>query len=118
MGRRVDFYEKPELSLGSYEFAATMDYCKVSHRLRPHPQHTCLKEACSLSQNDNSHNVETTRCLGTFTLSDRKDVNTDIRDRKFGAYPLSLGFDLPTVRVLHSLIYKIGFATINRTMEI
>lgn len=29
MGRRVDFYERPELSLGSYEFAATMDYCKV-----------------------------------------------------------------------------------------
>ncbi|KAM4612154.1 protein transport protein Sec24D isoform 2-T3 [Polymixia lowei] len=28
MGRRVDFYEKPELSLGSYEFSATMDYCK------------------------------------------------------------------------------------------
>ncbi|KAK5875936.1 hypothetical protein CesoFtcFv8_026960 [Champsocephalus esox] len=28
MGRRVDFYERPELSLGSYEFAATLDYCK------------------------------------------------------------------------------------------
>uniref|UniRef100_A0AAQ5XCW6 SEC24 homolog D, COPII coat complex component n=1 Tax=Amphiprion ocellaris TaxID=80972 RepID=A0AAQ5XCW6_AMPOC len=28
MGRRVDFYERPELSLGSYEFEATMDYCK------------------------------------------------------------------------------------------
>lgn len=28
MGRRVDFYEKPELSLGSYEFVATLDYCK------------------------------------------------------------------------------------------
>lgn len=29
MGRRVDFYERPELSLGSYEFVATMEYCKV-----------------------------------------------------------------------------------------
>ena len=29
MGRRVDLYERPELSLGSYEFTATMDYCKV-----------------------------------------------------------------------------------------
>lgn len=29
MGRRVDFYERPELSRGSYEFVATMDYCKV-----------------------------------------------------------------------------------------
>ncbi|XP_054457528.1 protein transport protein Sec24D [Anoplopoma fimbria] len=28
MGRRVDFYERPELSLGSYEFVATMDYCR------------------------------------------------------------------------------------------
>ncbi|KAK7909734.1 hypothetical protein WMY93_014418 [Mugilogobius chulae] len=28
MGRRVDFYERPELCLGSYEFAATLDYCK------------------------------------------------------------------------------------------
>ncbi|XP_033839368.1 protein transport protein Sec24D [Periophthalmus magnuspinnatus] len=28
MGRRVDFYERPELSLGSYEFEATLDYCK------------------------------------------------------------------------------------------
>ncbi|XP_019121393.2 protein transport protein Sec24D isoform X1 [Larimichthys crocea] len=28
MGRRVDFYERPELSLGSYEFVATMEYCK------------------------------------------------------------------------------------------
>ncbi|XP_036967932.1 protein transport protein Sec24D isoform X1 [Acanthopagrus latus] len=28
MGRRVDFYERPELSRGSYEFVATMDYCK------------------------------------------------------------------------------------------
>ncbi|XP_075999892.1 protein transport protein Sec24D [Genypterus blacodes] len=28
VGRRVDFYERPELSLGSYDFAATLDYCK------------------------------------------------------------------------------------------
>lgn len=28
MGRRVDFYERPELSLGSYECVATLDYCK------------------------------------------------------------------------------------------
>ncbi|KAM6949613.1 protein transport protein Sec24D [Aplochiton taeniatus] len=28
VGRRVDFYERPELSLGSYEFTATLDYCK------------------------------------------------------------------------------------------
>ncbi|KAK9524686.1 hypothetical protein VZT92_017057 [Zoarces viviparus] len=28
MGRRADFYERPELSLGSYEFVATLDYCK------------------------------------------------------------------------------------------
>ncbi|XP_043917592.1 protein transport protein Sec24D [Protopterus annectens] len=28
IGRRLDYYERPELSLGSYEFAATLDYCK------------------------------------------------------------------------------------------
>ncbi|XP_051560629.1 protein transport protein Sec24D-like isoform X2 [Myxocyprinus asiaticus] len=28
MGRRMDLYERPELSLGSYEFVATLDYCK------------------------------------------------------------------------------------------
>ncbi|TSK14801.1 Protein transport protein Sec24C [Bagarius yarrelli] len=27
-GKRVDCYERPELSLGSYEFVATVDYCK------------------------------------------------------------------------------------------
>uniref|UniRef100_A0A8C4TYW0 SC24C protein n=1 Tax=Falco tinnunculus TaxID=100819 RepID=A0A8C4TYW0_FALTI len=27
-GKRVDFYDRPELSLGSYEFLATVDYCK------------------------------------------------------------------------------------------
>ncbi|XP_013370719.1 PREDICTED: protein transport protein Sec24D isoform X2 [Chinchilla lanigera] len=28
IGRRLDHYEKPELSLGSYEFVATLDYCR------------------------------------------------------------------------------------------
>lgn len=28
IGRRLDHYDKPELSLGSYEFVATLDYCK------------------------------------------------------------------------------------------
>lgn len=27
-GKRVDFYDRPELSMGSYEFLATVDYCK------------------------------------------------------------------------------------------
>lgn len=30
IGRRLDHYEKPELSLGSYEYVATLDYCRVS----------------------------------------------------------------------------------------
>lgn len=29
-GNRMDRYERPELSLGTYEFIATKDYCKVS----------------------------------------------------------------------------------------
>ena len=32
-GRRVDCYDRPELCLGSYEYVATKDYCKVSHGL-------------------------------------------------------------------------------------
>ncbi|XP_006112671.2 protein transport protein Sec24D [Pelodiscus sinensis] len=28
VGRRTDHYERPELSLGSYEFVATLDYCR------------------------------------------------------------------------------------------
>ncbi|XP_066240467.1 protein transport protein Sec24D [Saccopteryx leptura] len=28
VGRRLDHYEKPELSLGSYEYVATLDYCR------------------------------------------------------------------------------------------
>uniref|UniRef100_A0A8C8K643 SEC24 homolog D, COPII coat complex component n=1 Tax=Oncorhynchus tshawytscha TaxID=74940 RepID=A0A8C8K643_ONCTS len=35
MGKRVDFYERPELSLGSYEFAATLDYCKNNKPASP-----------------------------------------------------------------------------------
>ncbi|XP_061666594.1 protein transport protein Sec24C isoform X2 [Syngnathoides biaculeatus] len=27
-GKRIDFHDRPELSLGSYEFLATVDYCK------------------------------------------------------------------------------------------
>lgn len=29
-GQRVDKYERPELVLGTYEFLATKDYCRVS----------------------------------------------------------------------------------------
>lgn len=28
-GKRVDAYDRPELCLGSYEYVATKDYCKV-----------------------------------------------------------------------------------------
>ncbi|XP_059211053.1 protein transport protein Sec24D isoform X2 [Centropristis striata] len=35
MGRRQDFYERPELSLGSYEFVATLDYCKNNKPANP-----------------------------------------------------------------------------------
>ncbi|XP_050566502.1 protein transport protein Sec24D-like isoform X2 [Cygnus atratus] len=28
IGRRVDHYERPELSMGSYEYVATLDYCR------------------------------------------------------------------------------------------
>lgn len=31
-GKRIDTYERPELCLGSYEFVATKDYCKVCNK--------------------------------------------------------------------------------------
>nr|XP_054774147.1 protein transport protein Sec24C-like [Lytechinus pictus] len=35
MGKRVDMYDRPELSLGTYEFLATTDYCK--NNTQPNP---------------------------------------------------------------------------------
>lgn len=32
-GQRVDKYERPELVLGTYEFVATKDYCRVSDEI-------------------------------------------------------------------------------------
>lgn len=29
-GQRIDKYERPELVLGTYEFVATKEYCRVS----------------------------------------------------------------------------------------
>ncbi|KAJ8250554.1 hypothetical protein COCON_G00224760 [Conger conger] len=34
-GRRVDCYDRPELSMGSYEFRATVDYCKNNKLPQP-----------------------------------------------------------------------------------
>uniref|UniRef100_UPI00358F8CCA protein transport protein Sec24C isoform X2 n=1 Tax=Myxine glutinosa TaxID=7769 RepID=UPI00358F8CCA len=34
-GRRVDYCERPELSMGSYEFLATVDYCKENKPPNP-----------------------------------------------------------------------------------
>ncbi|OCT99894.1 protein transport protein Sec24D [Xenopus laevis] len=35
IGRRVDHYERPELSLGSYEYVATLDYCRKNKTPNP-----------------------------------------------------------------------------------
>ncbi|XP_068136686.1 protein transport protein Sec24D [Hyperolius riggenbachi] len=35
IGRRVDYYERPELSLGSYEYVATLDYCRKNKPPNP-----------------------------------------------------------------------------------
>uniref|UniRef100_A0A8I5R847 SEC24 homolog D, COPII coat complex component n=1 Tax=Papio anubis TaxID=9555 RepID=A0A8I5R847_PAPAN len=35
IGRRLDHYEKPELSLGSYEYVATLDYCRKNKPPNP-----------------------------------------------------------------------------------
>uniref|UniRef100_A0A8C9KUT6 SEC24 homolog D, COPII coat complex component n=1 Tax=Serinus canaria TaxID=9135 RepID=A0A8C9KUT6_SERCA len=35
VGRRIDHYERPELSLGSYEYVATLDYCRDKKPPKP-----------------------------------------------------------------------------------
>ncbi|NXX51192.1 SC24D protein, partial [Tricholaema leucomelas] len=35
VGQRVDHYERPELSLGSYEYVATLDYCRNNKPPKP-----------------------------------------------------------------------------------
>ncbi|XP_029469643.1 protein transport protein Sec24D [Rhinatrema bivittatum] len=35
IGRRTDHYQRPELSLGSYEFVATLDYCRKNKLPNP-----------------------------------------------------------------------------------
>ncbi|MGH0139439.1 UNVERIFIED_CONTAM: hypothetical protein FKN15_070271 [Acipenser sinensis] len=35
VGRRLDYYERPELSLGSYEFIASLEYCKNNRPANP-----------------------------------------------------------------------------------
>lgn len=40
-GRRVDAFQRPELCLGTYEFVATADYCKVLCR------HLFIEKLCS-----------------------------------------------------------------------
>ncbi|XP_071609610.1 protein transport protein Sec24D isoform X2 [Heliangelus exortis] len=35
IGRRLDHYERPELSLGSYEYVATLDYCRNNKPPKP-----------------------------------------------------------------------------------
>ncbi|KAH0615945.1 hypothetical protein JD844_026615 [Phrynosoma platyrhinos] len=35
VGRRIDHYERPELSLGSYEYVATLDYCRNNKPPQP-----------------------------------------------------------------------------------
>ena len=36
-GRRMDWFQRPELCLGSYEILATKQYCKVCHSLLAFP---------------------------------------------------------------------------------
>ena len=38
-GKRMDYYDRPELCLGAYEFIATKDYCRVGgQRWRGEPR--------------------------------------------------------------------------------
>lgn len=41
-GQRIDKFERPELVLGTYEFVATKDYCRVSFTLNDFQQYFLL----------------------------------------------------------------------------
>lgn len=38
-GQRMDRYERPELMLGTYEYIATKDYCRVRYGFKNYPKY-------------------------------------------------------------------------------
>ncbi|XP_061664267.1 protein transport protein Sec24D isoform X2 [Syngnathoides biaculeatus] len=91
MGRRVDFYERPELSLGSYEMVATLDYCKNNKPPNP-PAYIFMID---VSYNNIKSGLVRLICDELKTLLDK----------------------LPGEEGAESSAVKVGFATYNKTLH-
>lgn len=91
MGRRVDFYERPELSLGSYEFVATLDYCK-NNKLPNPPAYIFMID---VSYNNIKSGLVKLICDELKTLLDK----------------------LPSEEGVESSAIKVGFVTYNKILH-
>nr|XP_057924820.1 protein transport protein Sec24D isoform X2 [Doryrhamphus excisus] len=91
MGRRVDLYERPELSLGSYEMVATLDYCKNNKPPNP-PAYIFMID---VSYNNVKSGLVRLICNELKTLLDK--------------LPREQGVDNSPV--------KVGFVTYNKTLH-
>uniref|UniRef100_A0A8C1Q495 SEC24 homolog D, COPII coat complex component n=1 Tax=Cyprinus carpio TaxID=7962 RepID=A0A8C1Q495_CYPCA len=91
MGRRMDLYERPELSLGSYEFIATLDYCKNNKPPNP-PAYIFMID---VSYNNIKSGLVKLICEELKTLLDR----------------------LPKEEGAETLAIKVGFVTYNKILH-
>ncbi|XP_019711723.1 protein transport protein Sec24D [Hippocampus comes] len=91
MGRRVDFYERAELSLGSYEMVATLDYCKNNKPPKP-PAYIFMID---VSYNNIKSGLVRLICDELKTLLDK----------------------LPREDGAESSAIQVGFATYNKTLH-
>ncbi|XP_067256107.1 protein transport protein Sec24D isoform X1 [Chanodichthys erythropterus] len=91
MGRRMDLYERPELSLGSYEFIATLDYCKNNKPPNP-PAYIFMID---VSYNNIKSGLVKLICEELKTLLDR----------------------LPKEEGAESSAIKVGFVTYNKILH-
>ncbi|XP_061769503.1 protein transport protein Sec24D [Nerophis ophidion] len=91
MGRRVDFYDKAELSLGSYEMLATLDYCK-NNKLPNPPAYIFMID---VSYNNVKSGLVRLICNELKTLLDT----------------------LPSEEGADSSPVKVGFITYNKTLQ-
>eukprot|EP00064_Thunnus_orientalis_P001441 superscaffoldBa00000098_g1444 len=100
MGRRVDFYERPELSLGSYEFVATLDYCKNNKPPNP-PAYIFMID---VSYNNIKSGLVKLICDELKTLLDK--------------LPRCLSsFSLTSEEGVESSAIKVGFVTYNKVLH-
>ncbi|KAM8940059.1 protein transport protein Sec24D isoform 2-T2 [Pelodytes ibericus] len=91
IGRRVDHYDRPELSLGSYEYVATLDYCRKNKPPNP-PAYIFMID---VSYNNIKNGVVRLICEELKTLLDR----------------------LPRDEHADSSMIRVGFVTYNKVLH-